>query len=250
MADKVEGIHDKLNGDLDVKVAEIHQLMLSMATMDRSPKLGPVDSTLMHPVAWTTSAEASSTSSPSIKPGRGDSATYKHPLTPDMTPEMVGSEFSPLSSRALSLGNVSPGNTSVNEFDNRRGSDIIPVNDHYRLPSYYNEPPPEYKRDRRSVISDLSTRLSTEPIQNRSVGTARSPSLGALGIQSLSPVTLPPPILSPEQEVQDMRPRNANVAITAPAGQQTELSRAFSTLSQQDMFERRLYEDAATLCEA
>ncbi len=249
MADKVEGIHDKFNGDLDVKVAEIHQLMLSMATINRSPRLGPVDSNIMPPVPWSTSAEASSTASPSIKAGRGDFNTYKHPFTPAVTPEIVGSELSPQSSRALSLGRMSPGNISVNNFDNRPGSDGIPVNDHYRLPSYYNEPPPEYKRDRRTVISDLSTRLSTEPIQNLSGPTARSPSLGALGIQPLSPVTLPPPIIAPEQEVQGMQPRNGSLAITPPAQHQSELARALSTLSQQEMFERRLFGDAATLCE-
>ncbi len=247
MADKVEGIHDKLNGDLDVKVAEIHQLMLSMATMDRSPRLSPRDSTL---VPMATSAEASSAASPTIKPGHHESATYKHPFTPDMTPEMVGSEFSPPSSRALSVNNMSPGNISINTFDTRLGSDIMPANDHYRLPSYYNEPPPEYKLDRRSVTSDLSTRLNAEPTPNPSVETARSPSLGALGIQSLSPVTLPSPILSPEQETQDMQPRNASLAVTPPAEQTTDLMRAFSTMSQQDIFERRLFGDAATLCEA
>lgn len=249
MADKVEGIHDKFNGDLDVKVAEIHQLMLSMATMNRSPRLGPADSTIMHPVPWGTSAEASSTASPSIKAGRGDFDTYKHPFTPAASPEIVGSELSPQSPRALSLAKMSPGNISMNNFDNRPGSDGLQVNDHYRLPSYYNEPPPEYKRDRRTIISDGSTRQSTELIQNLPGQTARSPSLGALGIQSLSPVTLPPPIISPEHEVQGMRPRSGSLAITAPAQRQSELARALSTLSQQEMFERRLFGDAATLCE-
>ncbi len=247
MADKVEGIHDKLNGDLDVRVAEIHQLMLSMATMDRSPRLTPQDSSSMLPVPNTTSsAEASSTASPKVKPARSESDTYRHPFTPEMTPEMVGSEFSPQSSSRA----MSPGNISVNDFDPRRGSDMMPANDQYRLPSYYNEPPPEYKVDRRSVISDLGTRLNIDQSQNLLVDTERSPSLGSLGIQSLSPVTLPPPILSPEQEIEEMRPRNASVIEIPVTEIPTEPVRAFSTISQQDLFERRLFGDAATLCEA
>ena len=247
MADKVEGIHEKLNGDLDVKVAEIHQLMLSMATMDRSPRLIPQDSSSVLPEPnLTSSAEASSAASPKVKPAHSEFDTYRHPFTPEMTPEMVGSEFSPQSSSQA----MSPGNTSVNDFGPGRGSDIMPANDQYRLPSYYNEPPPEYKVDRRSVISDLATRFNVDQPQNPSVDTERSPSLGVLGIQSLSPVTLPPPILSPEQEFEDMRPRDASVIETPAADIPTEPVRAFSTISQQDLFERRLFGDAATLCDA
>ena len=253
MADKVEGIHTKLNGDLDVKVAEIHQLMLSMATIERSPNLTPSDSSTMPPGPTTSLAVASSSASPSPKPVRSGSGNYKHPFTPEMTPEMVGSEFSPQSSRALSPGEspgMSPGTISMNEFDPRRGSDMMHISEHYRLPSYYNEPPPEYKVDRRSVTSDLSARLNLDPNQNLSVNAGRSPSLGALGIQSLTPVTLPPPILSPEQDMQDMRPRNASVTDVPAADPPLEPVRAFSTISQQDMFERRLFGDAATLCDA
>ena len=253
MADKVEGIHDKLNGDLDVKVAEIHQLMLSMATMERSPKLTPSDSSTMPSVPNTSLATASSSMSPIPKPARSGSGSYRHPFTPEMTPEMVGSEFSPQSSRAISPGvspGMSPGNISMNDFDPRRGSDMMPINEHYRLPSYYNEPPPEYKVDRRSVTSDLRARLNSEPNQNLSVDTARSPSLGALGIQSLTPVTLPPPILSPDQDMHDMRPRNASVTDVPAVDPPLEPVRAFSTISEQDMFERRLFGDAATLCDA
>ena len=245
MADNVEGIHDKLNGDLDAKVAEINQLMLSMAATDRSPKLSPLESSTTTTVPTITSMEAASVASTKPKPSRSESDTYSHPFTPEMTPEMVGSDFSPQSSRALS-----PGNISVNGFDVRRSSDIIPVNDQYRLPSYYNEPPPEYKSDRRSVVSDLSRRLNVESTQTLSVDTARSPSLGSLGIQSLSPVMLPPPILTPEQDTQDMRPTNVSLADTPAAAPSKENVRAVSTVSQQDMFERRLFGDAATLCDA
>ena len=245
MADKVEGIHDKLNGDLDVKVAEIHQLMLSMATnMDRSPRLDPIDSTLAPTVPRTESGVASSAVSPMTQTRSSDTHTYQHPFTPEMTPEMVGSEFSSQSPQALS-----PGNLSVNGFDTRRASDIIPVQDQYRLPSYYNEPPPEYKLDRRSVTLNLNVRSKTNNTPSLTADSARSSSLGSLRISSLSPVTLPPPILSPEHNNQDMRPRNASLAdkqVVDPA----DPSRAISTISQQHMFERRLFGDAATLCDA
>ena len=41
MAEKVDGIHDHIIGNIDVKIAEMHSLMMAMASPGNSPWIGP-----------------------------------------------------------------------------------------------------------------------------------------------------------------------------------------------------------------
>lgn len=103
MADKVSGIHGKLNGDLDVKIAEIHDLMRSIA-VDDAPQ--PRRESLALPEFWSQDIKQrgiSFSNNSSFNPNHIDLDQYNFPPTPGArSPVLQPNEFSPRSSKASS----------------------------------------------------------------------------------------------------------------------------------------------------
>ena len=105
MADRVAGIHDKFNGDLDVKIAEIHDLMQTMSATDDSATLWSTsrDSPASPGEFWShglkkRNPNADSISKDSISTYSSsliDIDKYDFPLTPGRTPELSGTKVSP-----------------------------------------------------------------------------------------------------------------------------------------------------------
>lgn len=234
MASKVEGIHDKLNGDLDVKVAEIHHLMLSMAAMDRSPRLDPQD------LSSISQSQPISPPLPIRHPDRVVSGPYDYNYKSQKTPEVARSDFSLRSSKGISQG-------SANTVDyDQPPSDLRHSDRHYRLPSY-SEGPPEYREGRQSAFSNINTNQLIESPQSPKAEDLRTPSLASLGILPLAPVTLPPPILTPDHELHHESYDSPRISVLAPA---SEVPRVLSTLSKEQLFDQKLFADSEILCEA
>lgn len=103
MADKVSGIHGKLNGDLDVKIAEIHDFMRSM-TVDDAPQ--PRKASLALPEAWSQDSKqggAGYSNNSTFNPDHIDLDQYNFPPTPGRrSPILQPNEFSQRSSKASS----------------------------------------------------------------------------------------------------------------------------------------------------
>lgn len=100
MADRVAGIHDKFNGDLDVKIAEIHDLIQSMSNLDDSPVLWPMskDSQASPGEFWSHGLKKRNPNSDSISTynsSLADIDKYEFPMTPGRTPELQGTKVSP-----------------------------------------------------------------------------------------------------------------------------------------------------------
>ncbi len=102
MADRVAGIHDKFNGDLDVKIAEIHELMRGMAVDDPPPTW------TASPEIWSQGLKKKNTGSnanSTYSPDHIDLDQYNFPRTPGggRSPVLSGTEkFSPRSSKGSS----------------------------------------------------------------------------------------------------------------------------------------------------
>lgn len=100
MADRVAGIHDKFNGDLDVKIAEIHDLIQSMSTIDDSPHLRhpSKDRSASPGEFWSHGLRKRNPNTDSISTYSSslvDVDKYDFPQTPGRTPELPGTKVSP-----------------------------------------------------------------------------------------------------------------------------------------------------------
>lgn len=100
MADRVAGIHEKFHGDLDVKIAEIHELMQSMSNVEDSPTLWPTHKD--RPVSpgdfWSPGLKKRDLDSnliSSYNTHHNNVHKESYPVTPGRTPELQGTEPSP-----------------------------------------------------------------------------------------------------------------------------------------------------------
>lgn len=96
MADRVAGIHGKFNGDLDVKIAEIHDLMQNMSTIDDSPPLWHTskDRSTSPGEFWSHGLKKRNPTTDSISTYDSsivDVDKYDFPLTPGRASELPGS---------------------------------------------------------------------------------------------------------------------------------------------------------------
>lgn len=103
MADKVSGIHGKLNGDLDIKIAEIHELMRNIA-VDDAP-LSRKESMIL-PEFWSQEIKPGGTgfsNNSSSNSDHIDLDQYNFPPTPGgRSPVLQPNEFSQRSSKTSS----------------------------------------------------------------------------------------------------------------------------------------------------
>ncbi|MCJ1248125.1 hypothetical protein MMC30_005340 [Trapelia coarctata] len=168
VADQIDEMHNKLNGDLDIKIDEMHHVMLSLkASLDpNSPMIHPNQKQALPPLVFPAPAfpppsspvPASPAGSPALKPKRAptyttlpdvrerqtSNASWKFPQTPQKTPDLSDSEFSWQSPQSSTRTSAQP------PFMDHRESSLIPLDFHLRL----GEAPPEYEKTRR--ISNIS----------------------------------------------------------------------------------------------
>lgn len=278
MAERVAGIHNKLTGDLDIKIAEILNLMQTMNNMEASPRIWPSngESPCSPEESWpkdTKKRRTISGSAPAPSLGRADSDTYFYPRGPGKTADLPDSDAPPKPFRLES------GREQI-DYD-RQGLGLIPVERPPRVRSF-DEAPPMYNNEWRPVTEPTSPALSSQSASTsmspnpytfpqqlarsplvardttREVSTRTSmssttygPSQPSIDLASRSHIMLPPSIippddLSPPSHIAAYDPLYVPQIVVAP-----DLShRALATEMEQVMFERELTRDSATLCEA
>ncbi|MCJ1417399.1 hypothetical protein MMC32_003743 [Xylographa parallela] len=245
VADQINEMHNRLNGDLDVKIDEIHLVILSLqASMQQSS-----------PMIWPSRRESvvsrrSSTSSPVLKPRREPTyslvpggkeresvdsySSSRYPQTPQKTPELSDSEFSVQSPPSSSR-------TSKQQGFDPRESTILPSEFQYQL----REPPPGYEKDRRvSHKSEGGTLYSPRTSARHSDLHLRKPSL-----EPLSPTMLPPAAMTPESDPSCSRSESYDYSGGSRGSQSTIEPIRFATVEEQEELERSLFTEAAVLCE-
>ena len=245
VADQINEMHNRLNGDLDVKIDEIHLVILSLqASMQQSS-----------PMIWPSRRESvvsrrSSTSSPVLKPRREPTyslvpggkeresvdsySSSRYPQTPQKTPELSDSEFSVQSPPSSSR-------TSKQQGFDPRESTILPSEFQYQL----REPPPGYEKDRRvSHKSEGGTLYSPRTSARHSDLHLRKPSL-----EPLSPTMLPPAAMTPESDPSCSRSESYDYSGGSRGSQSTIEPIRFATVEEQEELERSLSTEAAVLCE-
>ncbi|KAL9117639.1 MAG: hypothetical protein Q9187_005822 [Circinaria calcarea] len=242
----MNNIHDKFNGDLDVKIDEMHHLMLSLrAGLESSPMIWPQRAQIL----------ASQPISPVIKtieerresyPFQGERFEQAIPgksashQTPQRTPELSDSEFSANSAR------------SSDRFGegyqiNGRESLLIPLDHQYRL----KETSPQYERSRQPSNSSAGSRHSPDAIPFSPYSTYKRRSDRSPNLLPSHPNMLPLPVLNLESEVPNAPQKDYHDS--NPKGNQKcddkDPWKAFATISEQELFKRQLFTNAAVLCE-
>ena len=245
VADQINEMHNRLNGDLDIKIDEIHLVMLSLqAGMQQGS-----------PMIWPSNAESvgsrrSSSTSPVLRPRRAltqslvsegkergsvaSNSSARYPHTPQKTPELSDSEFSiqspPTSSR-----------TSKQQDVDRRESTVLASDFQYQL----RDPPPGYEKDRR--VSHRSE--GDKPYSSRISSRWSDLQFRKASPEPLSPTMLPPAAMTPDSYPSRSRP-DSYVYSGEPTGSQSTIQPIhFATIHEQEELERSLFTEAAILCE-
>ena len=245
MADQIENMHDRFNGDLDVKIDEIHRAMLLLQSSATS---SPIIS------SSRPGGSISLPRLPEIELPKGppeellkDNRNYEKALsrktsdaqTSQMTPELTDSEFSAQSPQ------------SIDRYEKRcsvdpRESAILPLEYQYHIKDQ------QLGLERGRQPSDTSIQ-SISPINT----TAMSAPAGNdqipdkfLDMLSSSPSNLPPPMMNSGPGTSDTLIGYGDFLESQTRNFKTcHQSRSSITITQHDDFKKSLYDNAAVLCE-
>lgn len=274
MAQRVAGLHGKVKGELDVKIAEIHKLMKNMTGTDRSPR------------SWSNSIDSGRTiqgdgSTTDQKPIRTDllvappyhsrtsSDSYRYPPTRRKTPEP------PASDQSSEIFKTSS-NSEADLVDRQRyglpsidlplrarsfGESLGSENRGSRAPSA--RPSMETVRSRDSRNSSGPPKLTLQrpvnsPVQSLDpsispISTSYAPSHFTYETAQTSPSLLPmlPPSMIPPEHSPRHTPSHSYDSSSMPTIQfvPDPSHRAIATDLEQVLFERELARDSAVLCE-
>lgn len=282
MAERVAGIHDKLTGDLDVKIAEILNLMQTMMSIDASPRIWPSyeESTAMSDFTWPKDAKkrrtSSNSASNSVSHGP-ESETYEPPQVITKSQRSIDPSLSPMSSNLRSSRDLDP-------YDHQ-GLSLISVDRPPRVRPF-DEAPPKYNNEWRSPMSSsLPSRppellnnsqprsMSDYPqAQEQQLNTAHPTNLHAPNSQSIrssissssyassipnsdvpstSPTLLPRPMIPLDFQAQASQTKIYDMPFLPKIISAPDIShRATATEMEHALFERELLRDSAILCEA
>lgn len=242
----MNNIHDKFNGNLDVKIDEMHHLMLSLrASVESSPMIWPqitenMVSQTMSPTLGTKEERRESypvqaEGSDQIRP---EKLAYSH--SPQRTPELSDSEFSAYSPR------------SSDKFGEgyqmyRRESLTIPVEYQYR----FKDAPPQYDRSRQPSNASPNPRHSPDAIPISPYTTSRRRSDRSSNLSSPSPDMLPLPALNLDSGLSNTPHGDYDTLASTRSQESHNLvpSQISATISQQESFKQQLFNNAAVLCE-
>ena len=240
-------------GSTDIKIAEMHNLMISIATPGSSPSLGPRRTGTI--ASMETLVQSTPHTSPSIQ-RKGSQDTGKYLDSGQPTPEMDNSGF-PSSSSPVLLSSKDRAYSDLlleePALKSTQGSDAPPITNSYRWSAISDELP--------TAIADLEQ--SRRPSHN----SRHSSSLGA---STLPPVLLPSPALGPEDRVNknppsispppryggrsvlrasDRSPHSIDSQHTEDGGEVGAPPTKPITPSQQAAFQAMVFTNAATLCQ-
>lgn len=231
MADKVDGIHNALVGNIDVKIAEIHGLMRTIASPAISPTLNPVSrrDTIIS-VADTLVAEASNHTSPYLESHQPTLEPYKRAL-------VVGSSHNAKEDSgldgSLDLRKSSQESSRTNSPKSRGNT---PISTPY-------ETPPTVFADRgfpsnHSKSPHVLQKIGAIPTLN-----LPQPAIATSGIQD--GLELQSALLVPDQHAQWNEARHTTVNA---AEESLEDTTHIATLSQNEAVERAVFDHSLTLC--
>ena len=226
MAEQIDGIYDKLNGDLDVKIDRIHDVLLSLHNNSNttSPAISPETrcSPQLMPGIDTASLRDASTSSAENGFVQRQSSGHNDTETLLRTPELTASEFSAGSPRHVR----SPASTRNSYEPSRKLSQSSSPADPPRH-SGHSSFGYDFHRPRMSKGQSLQITLE----QNEQDLSRKSQSL-----------TLPPPAMDPM--FSDLS--EESFALTRP--KHTKLEEDIIS-DERAKFERSIFTGAAVLCD-
>ena len=246
MADKVDDMHDKLNGDLNDKINEMHHLMLSMASVDStqrawSSRSESVASSAGAPLEELQRAQLNSLPTANVKPSDGSSPDIKPQHT---RREEVGLDDHVSSSRPPPLDVASAWRAGDSHID-RPESSLVPLGG---CMSLFGEAPPQYEKNRQAPQS--SPRSSSGSKQALETDAHRRPSDLPSPISPASPMMLPFQALQSDQEENATRANPYDFTmVTATEPAPTHLTKTTTTEAQYLAFEKAITQDAAVLCQ-
>ena len=261
MADQIDGMHNKLNGDLDIKIDEMHHVMLSLrASLENGPMVRPlrIESLSSLGASPTTTPIQRKSDASSNRPEQVDqshSPISIHTKTPQETPELSDSEFSA----------YSPMDTSKSDGPNslfNRESLIIPSDHQYRI----IDTPPRYERSRHASNTSSSSAYSPGTISKPTFTNYKASCERPFYSHTSSSSILPPSVMTHESSSHEPSytpsyapsytssyPDTDRDGDLEPAkSQETQIYRPLkgaATVGQHNEFKRLLFENAATLCE-
>ena len=249
----MDDMHNKLNGDLDVKIDEMHHVMLSLRASLDSGSIR-IEGSSSIAVSPSTTCSQHKQRSPSYQRGKRDqsiSPSSIHAKTPLETPELSDSEFS-----AYFPADSSKADRLDSTYS--RDSMLIPPEHRYRI----TDTPPQYERNRQ--ISDTSSASASSPnktsishsgsSENSSHAHMSPPSVLSSSTTNFAPAVYAPSYASSHTSSHI----SSNLGIEGDGNlepfksQETQIYRpvkAAATTAENDNFRRSLFENAATLCE-
>lgn len=227
----MDGIHSALVGNIDAKIAEMHDLMRTMASPATSPSLNPISrrDTIIS-VADTLVAESSNQTSPNLESHQSTLKPHNHSVVVRPSHDAKGnkSQDGPLdvrsgsqdSSRTNSL--KSSGNTPIStpyETPPTVFADSGIPTDHFRSPH---------------VLQDIGAMPTLDLPQ---------PAIATSDVRDS--LKLPSAVLLPSQH----SPRNAaGLAAISAAEESQEDTTHIATVGQNEAFERAVFDHSLTLC--
>lgn len=211
----------------------------------------------LSPMIWTQSGESLASQSMSSVLKTKEDRQESHPRqgetteqataekvafshSPQRTPELSDSEFSMHSPR--SSGRFGEGSQA-----DRRDSLVIPIEQQYRI----KDTPPQYERSRQPSNASANLRHSPDAIPLSPYLNYRKHSSRSQDLPPRSPVMLPLPTLNLESGAFNTSQEDYD-SLASPRSQTTHIhtpSNVSATISQQELFRRQLFTNAAVLCE-
>ncbi|MCJ1306878.1 hypothetical protein MMC25_000522 [Agyrium rufum] len=252
MGEHIDNIHDKLNGNLDVKIEEMHTVILSLqANLESSPMILAQRRDSLTP---RYEPQRASSTSPKLDPqrksaGSGNQSRNSGPIAYPASPEIPELDEDSESS-AYSPTNTNDSSTFTKGEDRNRESMLIPSIYSYRIRDS-RSPPPQYRSNCASAdINNTSLYSSRSSAQPPPQSPRRSRSVQSESqMTNISPV-LPPPALEPEAS--DVADTSFYDDIESLHSQKTQIFRPLSniaTIEEHETFKRHLLRDSAVLCD-
>lgn len=233
MADKIEGLHNTVVGSLDVKIAEMHKLIVAMSSTGTSPLLRPLSrrDTLISE-ADTLVLEQKTETSPAV--GSNKEWTKSNSIS-----SVAGPGSSPQLDEILGLQKHRQTSSRSSFRSNLPKSGASSP-----LSASYETPPLVFAD---SELSPDQFKTSQSPKEASAIPTLELPQPAFSPADMGSQLALPLASIVPPQHVRD------SGLILFPdemeAVEDRQRARKASTVSQHEMFEHAVHDHAVTLCE-
>ena len=231
MADKVDGIHNALVGNIDVKIAEIHGLLRTIASPAISPSLNPVSrrDTIIS-VADTLVAEASNQTSPYLQSHQSTSEPYKRAI-------VAGPSYNAKEDNGLDgPPDVRSGSQDSSRTNSPKSRGNTPISTPY-------ETPPTVYADRGFPVDHSKCPYVLQKVGAMPELNLPQPAIATSDVRDS--LELPSALLLPSPH----SPKSvARFAAVSAAEESQEGTTHIATASQNEAFERAVFDHSLTLC--